>query len=188
MLFRSGQVHDIEVEMTHVAADIILRTILSQPLTGGDALRIFEAFERYQSLAPRLMMPAFFGLRWLRPWWQVRRSRRAASEIRVLLSAMIRPRHARYQAALARGLPDDPDAPDDLLASLLRVRDADSGQGFAFEELVDQVAMLFLAGHETSASALSWALHLLAHDPSVDRKSTRLNSSHSQQSRMPSSA
>lgn len=165
-----GSTHDIEVEMTHVAADIILRTILSQPLTGGDALRIFEAFERYQALAPRLMMPAFFGLRWLRPWWQVRRSRRAATEIRTLLTAMIRPRFDAYQAAIARGLDDDPEAGDDLLASLLRVRDADTGQGFGFEELVDQVAMLFLAGHETSASALSWSLHLLANAPDVQER------------------
>ena len=37
-------------------------------------------------------------------------------------------------------------------------------------QLVDQVAMLFLAGHETSASALSWALHLLAHSPSVQQR------------------
>ncbi|MBN8488732.1 MAG: cytochrome P450 [Burkholderiales bacterium] len=165
-----GSTHDVEVEMTHVAADIILRTILSQPLDGGDALRIFEAFGRYQALAPRLMMPAFFGLRWLRPWWQVRRSRRAAEEIRTLLVALIRPRHEAYLAALARGDSDDPQAGDDLLASLLRVRDAHTGQGFAFDELVDQVAMLFLAGHETSASALSWSLHLLAHAPEVQQR------------------
>jgi cytochrome P450 len=165
-----GTTHDVEVEMTHVAADIILRTILSQPLDGGDALKIFEAFGRYQALAPRLMMPAFFGLRWLRPWWQVRRSRRAAEEIRELLVTLIRPRYEAYQAAVARGEADDPAAGDDLLASLLRVRDERSGRGFDFDELVDQVAMLFLAGHETSASALSWSLHLLAHSPAVQER------------------
>jgi cytochrome P450 len=50
------------------------------------------------------------------------------------------------------------------------VRDEATGEGFGFDELVDQVAMLFLAGHETSASALSWALHLLAHDPQVQER------------------
>ena len=159
---RDGAVHDVEVEMTHVAADIILRTILSQTLDAPSAHRIFEAFARYQALAPRLMMPSFFGLRWLRPWWQVGRSRRAASEIRSLLEAMIRP---RFEASRR-----DEDAHDDILASLLRVRDPATGRGFAFEELVDQVAMLFLAGHETSASALSWALHLIANSPDVQRR------------------
>src|SRR5262249_12564265 len=53
---------------------------------------------------------------------------------------------------------------------LLRVRDPGTGAGFSFEELVDQVAMLFLAGHETSASALSWALHLLANSADVQER------------------
>lgn len=154
-----GGEHDLEVEMTHVTADIILRTILSSPLSGDDARAIFEAFERYQALAPRLMMPAFFGLRWLKPWWLMPRARREAQRIRALLEGLIRP---RYEAA-ARG----DSGPDDILASLLRARDADTGQGFRFDELVDQVAMLFLAGHETSASALSWALYLLAHEPAA---------------------
>jgi len=157
-----GATHDVEVEMTHVAADIILRTILSEPLDGGTARLIFDAFARYQALAPRLMMPSFFGLRWLRPWWQARQSRRAATEIRELLVALIRPRHD----AASRG----EQGPDDILASLLRVRDPASGRGFSFDELVDQVAMLFLAGHETSASALSWSLHLLANSPDVQER------------------
>lgn len=158
-----GAEHDVEIEMTHVAADIILRTILSQPLDSAGAQQIFAAFERYQELAPRLMMPAFFGLRWLRPWWQIRRSQRAAAEIRTLLAVLIRPRYDAAQAgqAVVEG---------DILATLLQVRDEKTGQGFGFDELVDQVAMLFLAGHETSASALSWALHLLAHAPSVQER------------------
>jgi cytochrome P450 len=161
-----GAEHDVEIEMTHVAADIILRTILSQPLDGAAAHQIFEAFARYQSLAPRLMMPAFFGLRWLRPWWQTRRSRRAATEIRTLLAVLIRP---RFEAARAGAGGDE----GDILATLLRVRDERSGEGFGFDELVDQVAMLFLAGHETSASALSWALHLLANAPDVRSACTK---------------
>lgn len=158
-----GAEHDVEIEMTHVAADIILRTILSQPLDSAAARQIFEAFARYQALAPRLMMPAFFGLRWLRPWWQIRRSRRAATEIRSLLADLIRP---RFEAARGGRAGDD----GDILATLLRVRDEHTGKGFEFDELVDQVAMLFLAGHETSASALSWALHLLAQCADVQQR------------------
>ncbi len=37
-----------------------------------------------------------------------------------------------------------------------------TGERFTAEEMVDQVAIFFLAGHETSASALAWALYLLA--------------------------
>lgn len=162
---QDGAEHDVEVEMTHVTADIILRTILSTPLSGDQAKRIFDAFERFQALAPRLMMPAFFGLRWLRPWWQVRRSRAAAAEIRTLLAELIRPRfdaHRRGDEVRAAG--------GDILSSLLAATDQDGRAGFGFEEIVDQVAMLFLAGHETSASALSWALHLVASSPAIQER------------------
>jgi cytochrome P450 len=40
--------------------------------------------------------------------------------------------------------------------------DPETGERFDLAEMVDQVAIFFLAGHETSASALSWALYLLA--------------------------
>jgi cytochrome P450 len=45
-----------------------------------------------------------------------------------------------------------------------------TGQTFSTDEMVDQVAIFFLAGHETSASALSWALYLLATHPDVQDK------------------
>ncbi|MEO5671045.1 MAG: cytochrome P450, partial [Ramlibacter sp.] len=61
----SGTEHDVEVEMTHVTADIIFRTIFSVPMEGPDAHRVFDAFARYQAMAPRLMLPALFGMRWL---------------------------------------------------------------------------------------------------------------------------
>jgi cytochrome P450 len=160
----------MEVEMTHVAADIILRTILSQPLDGEGARRIFEAFGRYQALATQLMMPAFFGLRWFKPWWSVARSRRAAREIRDLLVAMIRPRFDAFHRSIGGTSTAPAPDQDDILGTLLKVRDARSGEGFTFEELVDQVAMLFLAGHETSASALAWSLHLMANAPDVQER------------------
>lgn len=160
---QAGEEVDIEIEMTHVTADIIFRTIFSEPLTGADAHRVFEAFARYQALAPKLLMPALFGLRWMAWPWNARRSRRAAAEIRTLLEGLIRPRHQAWLAG-ERG------ARQDILGAFLAARDATSGEPFTFDELVDQVAMLFLAGHETSASSLGWACHLLANAPDVQRR------------------
>jgi cytochrome P450 len=158
-----GTEHDIEVEMTHVTADIIFRTIFSVPMEGPDAHRVFDAFARYQALAPRLMLPALFGLRWLRSpldWW---RSRRAAAEIRGLLEALVRPRYEARRAG-------QPHERMDILASFLDARDPASGEPFGFDELVNQVAMLFLAGHETSASALTWACYLIAQAPDIQQR------------------
>jgi cytochrome P450 len=160
---RAGQEIDIEIEMTHVTADIIFRTIFSEPLTGADALRVFEAFAQYQALAPKLMLPALFGLRWLVWPWNILRSRRAAAEIRQLLERLIRPRHQAWLAG-------DNGGKNDILSAFMAARDATTGAPFGFEELVDQVAMLFLAGHETSASALGWATYLMANAPDVQER------------------
>lgn len=158
-----GAEYDLEVEMTHVTADIIFRTIFSVPMEGADARRIFAAFARFQALAPRLMLPAVYGMRWLVWPWDVWRSRRAAAEIRGLLAQLIRPRFDAH----VRG---EPAQHVDILQSFMEARDPRTGEAFAFEELLDQVAMLFLAGHETSASALTWAAHLLANAPDVQER------------------
>lgn len=60
----------------------------------------------------------------------------------------------------------DPDAAerDDVLSLLLHARFED-GSGFSDEQLRDELMGLVLAGHETTATALAWTLHLLAHNP-----------------------
>jgi len=158
-----GSEHDVEVEMTHVTADIIFRTIFSVPMEGADARRIFEAFSRFQAIAPRLMLPSIYGVRWLVWPWDVWRSRAAAREIRGLLEKLMRP---RYEAHVA----GKPAQHADILQAFMETRDPATGNAFTFDELVDQVAMLFLAGHETSASALTWALHLLANAPDIQER------------------
>jgi cytochrome P450 len=55
-----------------------------------------------------------------------------------------------------------PEAPADLLDSLRATRDPETGVAFSPTQLRDQVATLLLAGHETTALVLFWALFLLA--------------------------
>jgi cytochrome P450 len=155
--------HDLEVEMTHVTADVIFRTIFSTPLEGEDAQTIFRAFAKYQAMAPRLILPAVFGVRWLVMPWDRWRSRKAAREIRSRLENLVRPRYAACRAGA-------PHASVDILSAFLDACDPITKEPFGFDELVDQVAMLFLAGHETSASALSWASYLLANSPEIQER------------------
>lgn len=155
--------HDVEMEMTHVTADIIFRTIFSMPLEGAAAQQIFSAFATFQKLTPRLQLPFLFGLRWLVSPWDAWRSRQAAALIRSQLETLIKPRFDAYHAGTGS-------RPQDILEAFLDARDPVSKAPFAFDELVDQVAMLFLAGHETSASALAWALYLIAQSPDVQQR------------------
>ncbi|MGW3228725.1 cytochrome P450 [Kitasatospora sp. NPDC001095] len=61
----------------------------------------------------------------------------------------------------------------DLVSMLLTAYDPDSGPGdqrLADAEIIDQIITFFLVGTETSATALAWALHLLAQHPEIEKQ------------------
>ena len=154
----AGRSVDADAEMTLVTADVIVRTILSRSLEGAEAEAIFAAFTRYQKRAGRALMLRLLRLprRPLQGYLA-----RDAAPIRAWLAAAI---DARLNAPAGH-------APgDDLLAALIEARDPETGACFSREELVDQVCVLFLAGHETSASALGMAVYLLGCFPEVQQR------------------
>jgi cytochrome P450 len=160
----NGRSFDIDPEMTYVTADIIFRTILSARLKREDAQQIIDAFITFQEETARTVMRTMFKVpKWL--WIFTGESKRikAGNTIRQVLSDIIRP---RYEASVEGTVGNE----KDILSSLLLAVDADTGERFSFEEILDQVAMLFLAGHETSASALTWAAYLLALNPKIQEK------------------
>ena len=65
--------------------------------------------------------------------------------------------------------PPEPGATD-VLSRLLQVVDDETGAGLSDEELRDQLVTLLLAGHETTASALSWTMHELGKDPALQAR------------------
>jgi cytochrome P450 len=142
--------------MTLVTADVIVRTILSRPLEGAEATAIFAAFSHYQKRAGRALM-----LRFLR--FPRRR-------LQGYLATHAAPIRAWIAAAIDERLADARAPGDDLLGVLLAARDPDTGGGFSRDGLVDQVCVLFLAGHETSASALAMAVYLLGRFPQVQER------------------
>ncbi|MDP9095985.1 MAG: cytochrome P450, partial [Pseudomonadota bacterium] len=81
-------------------------------------------------------------------------------------------RWLRLMDRIMTARPDTP--PDgqarDLFDLLLQARDPDTGTGFTRPQLRDQMATLILAGHETTALTLFWALYLLANAPDVQAR------------------
>ena len=157
-------VAEIEEVSSHAAADVIFRTLFSIPIDHAVAAQVFVRFRAYQRTQPLLNLAAFVPL----PGWMPRlhrpRTLRAAREIRALITGLT----AERAAAIAAGT-----APDDLATKIMTTADPETGERFGTAEMVDQVAIFFLAGHETSASALAWALYLLATHPDVqDRVAT----------------
>ncbi|KOP35792.1 cytochrome P450 [Flavobacterium sp. WLB] len=59
---------------------------------------------------------------------------------------------------------------NDLLNMLLETRYEDTGESMSIEQLVDEIKVLFIAGHETTANALTFTLHLLGRNPEVQQK------------------
>src|ERR1700716_4251994 len=87
-----------------------------------------------------------------------------------------RKRWTRFVAMLMaerRAAGKNADAPPrDLFDLMGAARDPETGAAFSDEQLGDQVATMILAGHETTATALFWALYLLALDPAVQQDVT----------------
>ncbi|OXY82127.1 cytochrome P450 [Oceanimonas doudoroffii] len=163
---------DIDPEMTFVTADIIFRTIMSASLDAEQANRILDAFVRFQAESPRLALRKMFKLPgFLQRGASERKRLAAAKEIRTTIEDIIRPRYRQAEAARA-GCPQSQtelENQQDILSSLLLAKDASTGQPFGFDEIVDQISMLFLAGHETTASSLTWSLYLLATHPHIQQ-------------------
>jgi len=59
---------------------------------------------------------------------------------------------------------------DDLLDMLMHTRDEETGETMSDGQLRDEVTTIFMAGHETTANALSWALYLLAQHPEIAQR------------------
>ena len=147
---------EVESMTSHVAADVIFRTLFSLPITDKTAEGVFDEFKDYQRSMPLVNMATFFpDQNWL-PKFNTKRSKKSAEVIRGLIRQITEKRRQEIEAGTA---------PDDLATKIMTTPDPETGKCFDTEEMVDQVAIFFLAGHETSASALAWALYMLAMYP-----------------------
>ena len=152
---------EIEAEASHAAADVIFRTLFSIPIDHAVAAGVFQEFRRYQRSQPILNLAAFLPLpKWV-PRLHRRQTKRSAKAIRDMIARLTIERAGE----IAQGT-----APDDLATKIMTEVDPLTGESFKPAEMVDQVAIFFLAGHETSASALAWALLMLALAPDIQER------------------
>jgi len=153
----AGDVLDIHEEMMALTQAIVAKTLFDadvadEATTVGHATRILmEDFgARLGSL-----------LQLLPPWLPTPANMRARRAIRRLDDVVYRMIGARRRDAEDRG---------DLLSILLQARDADDGATMTDRQVRDEVMTLFMAGHETTAVALSWTWFLLAQHPEVEAR------------------
>jgi cytochrome P450 len=144
--------------MRGVTLEIILQTVIG--VTDEARLAPLRAALLHLTDIPMWQMAQFVmpGLSTHRPWRAFWGRKEAADAL------------LREEIERARGAPDLDDRPD-VLATLVRHREPD-GTAMTSDELRDQIVTLLLAGHETTATGLAWALERLTRHPEVLARAT----------------
>lgn len=149
---------NIEEVMTFVTADVIFRTILSQKLSQENAYKIFHAFNLFQKNSQRIMVCKAYKI----PCgWLSKKNIQIAGEIRGILQAIIETRYNEYHSSECKSTNN---TYNDILQTILDYKN-ENGDNLPLKEVIDHISMLFLAGHETSASALTWCFYILSNCP-----------------------
>ena len=153
--WRSGETVDAHTEMMRVTQQIVVKTLFDAEAQGDDAHRVADAlFVILEDFAARRrsLLPT---PEWL-PSPANLRARRAIASLDAIVYRIIA---ERRRSGEDRG---------DLLSMLLAARDEEDGAGMTDQQVRDEVMTLFLAGHETTALALSWTWLLLSRAPAVE--------------------
>ncbi|MGI4885075.1 MAG: cytochrome P450 [Janthinobacterium lividum] len=148
--------------MTRLTFRIIARSVFSTSFAEAELDRLAQLITEIQAFYVRTIRQPYLNW-WRRLRGQFRHHDRLTAELRALLGRYI----AQRQAASAA--PGAPAPPDDLLQMLLDARYEDTGEPMAPDRVLDEALILLVAGHETSANALTWLLYLLAHHPAEAR-------------------
>ena len=154
----AGREFPVLSHMRRVTLEVILQTVIG--VTDEARLADLRSALLHLSEIPMWLMAQFVlpGLAKRRPWrgfWD-----RMATADALLKKEF---EHAR----LDPGLDDRPD----VLAMLIRHREPD-GSAMTADELRDQIVTLLLAGHETTATGLAWAMERMTRHPQVLRRAT----------------
>lgn len=154
--WKHGDVIEVHGEMMTLTQAIVGKTLFDADVS-GDAHEVGQAAR---------VLAEDFGARLssfrLIPYWlptpRNLRSRRAIRRLDGLVHRMIAERRASGED---RG---------DLLSMLLHAQDADDGSKMTGQQVRDEAMTMFMAGHETTAVALSWTWYLLAQHPDVEAR------------------
>ncbi|MBU8540536.1 cytochrome P450 [Roseomonas tokyonensis] len=148
----SGEDFSLDLAMSHLTADIICRSVFSTSLQSRVAHEVFDAFTFFErSVAQveirRLIMD--------RAWTRIPQTRAVLDSCALIRRSLGELLDSHLEAGHSF---------DDIASAVVAAHDVE-GKAFTREELIDQLGVLFLAGHETSASALTWVFFLLASRP-----------------------
>jgi cytochrome P450 len=154
--FMDGQVREISAEMAKLTLGVVVKSLFGADLPpeageiGQSMLAVLDAAnERLNSV---LRIPSWVPTR------RNLRERRALAELDAMFHVLIQAHRT------------SPERHNDLLSMLLAAVDEERGARMSDQQLRDEMMTLFLAGHETTANALTWTWYLLSRHSWVEAK------------------
>ncbi len=151
---------EVHTEMAKLAAEIIARTLFGEKLGAENSEAVVSAFADYQSVVKQMALSNFLGL----PDWmpnvnaKIGLARKAAKTI-----------HSAVDAIIA--LAEEGGHEGTMVAELLKANRMESGDDLMTREQIrNEIIVLFMAGHETTANVLAWTWYLISQAPDVEKK------------------
>lgn len=157
--WQAGAAMDVSVEMAQLTLSVVAKTLFSADVE-SEASEIGRAMTAALEMFRFLLLPFSEQLLHL-PLPAIRRFEKARTKLDTIVYGLIR---ERRKSGVDTG---------DLLSMLLFAQDQDQddeGGGMTDQQVRDEALTLFLAGHETTANALSWTWYLLSQNPEVERR------------------
>src|SRR5580704_781129 len=149
---------DVSTAMMEVTLNIISRTMFSSD--SDDIITIMgRSAGRYQAEMRPNIMDMLGWPRWIAALPRNKVAQRTLGEFDQVIDRLIEERTRNPEGY-----------PKDLLARLIAARDEQTGGGMSAQEVRDQIITIFLAGHETTAMAMTWTWFLLSQHPHVESK------------------
>jgi cytochrome P450 len=155
----AGETRDIAQEMMRLTLSIAGKTLFDVDVE-SHAADVGAALTAVMDSFWTAMLPFADVLEKL-PVSALRRARLARARLDSIIYGMIAERRAELSKGQDRG---------DLLTMLLLAQDEEDGGGMSDVQVRDEAMTIFLAGHETTANALTWTWYLLSQSPDVEQK------------------
>lgn len=150
--FPTGEHVDIYPLMNRLAFDVVINTLFNINLPQETIRELGRFISDIQEFVITDIRQPY------KSWWfelsgHVKENKRKAERVRDILRTVVRERQSSGKKH------------NDLLDMLLDARYEDTGESMSEEQVLDEILILFIAGHETTGNALTWTLYLLANHP-----------------------
>ncbi len=155
--WHDGESHDVHADMMRLTLQIVMKCIFDTDVDSGESKVVSNALDVAMHWFESKRRQNFLVWEWF-PRPENLRYRDAIAQMDETIYGLIRDRRQSSEPG------------NDLLSMLMAARDEETGQQMDDKLLRDEVATLMLAGHETTANALSWTWMLLAQHPEARQK------------------